>query len=73
MDGRQLLAGYIGREKGRQAQFARESGCSESYLSLFLKGKRQLSLKMAKRVSEATNGQVPVDALVLSEKLEAAE
>ena len=73
MDGRQLLAEYIGHEKGRQARLARDSDCSEGHLSLFLKGRRQLSAKMAKKISDATGGVVPAGVLALSEKLQAAE
>lgn len=66
MDGRQLLAGYI---SGRttQAQFARDVRCSESHLSLVLKGERGVSLKLAKRIMEATGGVVPTESLVADE------
>lgn len=75
MDGRQLLAGYIERETS-QTKFAHAAKCSESHLSNFLAGKAEISIAMAKRMSAATDGEVPVKALVsaeISELFEAAE
>ena len=75
MDGRQLLSNYIEREKGNganQAKLARASKCSEGHLSLFLKGKRELSISLANRISAATAGAVPVSALI-PEKMAAAK
>lgn len=57
-----LLAKFI-EENSTQRQFAREVGCSESHLSLILSGKSGMSFGMAKRISEATGGKVPVEAL----------
>jgi len=54
MDGRTALAKYTDKEKGRAAALAREAGCSESHLSLFLKGERGISVDLAKRISAAT-------------------
>lgn len=74
MDGRQLLSDYIQRGKANgatQAKIAREAKCSEGHLSLYLKGKRQLSASLAGRISGATAGEVPVGALI-PEKLEEA-
>lgn len=79
MDGKALLADYFGRGVRRQAEIAREAGCSQSHLSLFLQGKRGLSVPLAKRISAATGGEVPVRVLVAdkleraAEALEAAE
>lgn len=70
MDGIDQLAAYL-RDYGSQARFAREINCSESHLSLVLARKRGLSVPLAKRVSTATGGTVPVRALV-AEKLERA-
>ena len=53
MDGRQLLAQHLS-PKGAQAQLAREVECSESHLSLFLKGERELSPTLAKKISAET-------------------
>lgn len=74
MDGRQLLADHIARQTS-QAKIAREAKCSEGHLSLFLQGKRRMSVSLAKRVSAATGGVVPARALVpeVAEMLEAAE
>lgn len=66
MDGRQAIAAYI-KAGTTQAKLAREVGCSEPHLSLILKGKRGLSLTLAKRLSQVTG--VPIESLVL----EAAE
>jgi len=68
MDGIARLAGYIAREKASQAEFAREVGCSEPHLSLVLKGERGVSLKLAKRISQATGGEVPVEDLEFERK-----
>lgn len=61
-DGRALLAEFI-RNRTTQAKFARLVRCSESHLSLVLKGKKGVSFGLAKRISAATGGEVPVDAL----------
>jgi DNA-binding transcriptional regulator YdaS (Cro superfamily) len=79
MDGIQKLADFIARKTASQAQFARDVGCSEPHLSLILAGKRGLSVPLAKRISVATDGEVPVRALVpdkieqATETLEAAQ
>lgn len=64
MDGRELLAKWL---EGRtsQARFAAMLGCSEPHLSLVLARKRGVSLKLAKRISDATDGAVPMATLVL--------
>lgn len=61
-DGRALLAEFI-RSNTTQAKFAREVGCSESHLSLVLKGLRGVSFGLAKKMSEASGGKVPVEAI----------
>jgi transcriptional regulator with XRE-family HTH domain len=61
-DGRAMLADFI-HKRTTQAKFAREVRCSESHLSLILKGERGISLGLAKRISEATGGEIPVDKL----------
>jgi transcriptional regulator with XRE-family HTH domain len=66
MDGRRLLARYI-RENTSQAEFARDVKCSQTHLTLVLQGKRGVSVPLAKRMSAATGGTVPVNALVSSE------
>ena len=67
MDGRQLLAQYI-EGNTTPAQFAREAECSQSHLSLFLKGLRGVSVPMAKRMSKAAANKVPWPALVEVER-----
>ena len=74
MNGRQLVSEYIERGKptgASQAKLARKAQISESHLSLFLKGERRLGPTRAKRLSDATGGEVPFDCLVLPD--EAAE
>lgn len=58
-----MLAKWIS-ENTTQAKFARDTGCSESHLSLILKGKRGVSFPKARRISEATGGAVPIDVLM---------
>lgn len=61
-DGRALLAEFI-RKRTTQAAFAREVHCSQSHLSLILAGKKGCSFGLAKRISEATVGEVPIACL----------
>ncbi len=51
-------------ENATQSQFAKQVGCSQSHLCLILKGERGPSLKLAKRIMTATEGAVPMEALV---------
>lgn len=51
-DGRTLLAEYLAGKT--QAEFASRVQCSESHLSLILKGERGMSLALAKRISAAS-------------------
>lgn len=61
-NGRALLAQFI-RQRTTQAKFARDIGCSESHLSLVLSGSRGVSFGLAKRISKATGGEIPVFVL----------
>ena len=48
-----------------QAAFARAAGCSKGYLSELLKGeKTNISLSVARRLSAATGGTVPITAIM---------
>lgn len=58
------LAKWIEDNAPSKAQFCRDSGICESHLSLFLRGKRGVSFRMAKRISEATQGAIPIEILV---------
>lgn len=58
-DGRAQLAEYLAGTT--QADFARKVECSESHLSLILKGERGMSFALAKRIS-AESG-VPLEHL----------
>lgn len=44
-----------------QAKLAADCECSESHLSLVLKGERGVSLKLAQRLSAATGGEVRLE------------
>jgi transcriptional regulator with XRE-family HTH domain len=63
MDGRRLLQKFI-REHTTQVDFARAVKCSQTHLTLVLQGKRGVSVPLAKRMSAATGGTVPLKALV---------
>ena len=65
MDGRKLLAEHIAATNKPKAEFARRVGCSQGHLSLILSGARGVSLNLAKRISDETNGRVPIESLVL--------
>jgi transcriptional regulator with XRE-family HTH domain len=54
------LARYI-RENTTQAQFARDVECSEPHLSLVLKGKRGLSMRLARNISDKSG--IPLEEL----------
>ena len=62
IDGRALLAEYI-QQRTTQREFACAVGCSESHISLILAGRRGISFSLAKRISAATGGYVPVGLL----------
>lgn len=53
MDGRQLLAEFIARET-TQVAVCRAANCSQSHLSLYLAGKKRLSVDLAVRIAEVT-------------------
>lgn len=44
-----------------QVKLAAEAECSEPHLSLILKGERGVSMKLAKRLSDATAGEVKIE------------
>jgi DNA-binding transcriptional regulator YdaS (Cro superfamily) len=56
------LAQWIA-ENTTQKELAAKIGCAESYLSQIANGHRVPSLQLAKRISRATGGEVPTDAL----------
>lgn len=56
-----LAAWMDGHKEISQAQFADDCDCSESHLSLIMSGKRGVSLNLAKKLSDATNGDVRVE------------
>lgn len=64
MTGREQLSTFIGPDRGARAAFARKANISQPHLLLYLRGDRDLSIAMAKRISDATDGSVPLRALV---------
>jgi hypothetical protein len=54
-----------------QANLAATSGCSEPHLSLILKGERGVSMKLAKRLCDATGGEVKIEDFLMTEADEA--
>jgi len=62
------LAAWIeSRSDISQAQFAANCDCSEGHLSLILAGKRGVSMKLARRFSDATGGEVKIDDFPIAE------
>lgn len=63
---RKPLADFI---KGRtsQARFAREALVSESHLSLILKGEKNASLRLARRIVAASDNVIPMEVLMEKE------
>lgn len=60
--GLELLLEYI-QQRTTQRKFARLVGCGESHLSLILAGRNAISFGLAKRISAATGGYVPLALL----------
>jgi transcriptional regulator with XRE-family HTH domain len=55
-----------------QARLAADSGCSEGHLSLVLKGDRGVSMRLAKRLSDATGGEVRVEDFLMADSFDGA-
>lgn len=49
---------YLEKSKKRQAEFARDLGCSSGALSLWISGDRTPSPAMARKIVQHTKGQV---------------
>lgn len=73
MDTKHPLAAWLDRhEEISQSKLAADSDCSEGHLSLILKGERGVSMRLAKRLSDATGGEVRIeDFLTAAEPVEA--
>lgn len=50
---------------------AEAAGCSASHMRNIFAGRREASLRMARRLSEFSGGAVPMDAFVLPEEARA--
>jgi len=60
------LAAWIDRHSDiTQARLAADCRCSEGHLSLILKGERGVSMRLAKRLSDATGGEVSIEDFLL--------
>ncbi|XUM21020.1 hypothetical protein ACRAVF_27030 [Bradyrhizobium oligotrophicum S58] len=59
---RTALQQKLASRRGAQVQFARDIECSESHLSLVLKGKRNPSYALAQKISGKT--RIPIDRLM---------
>ena len=63
------LAAWIDRQSDiTQAKLAADCRCSESHLSLILKGERGVSMKLAKKLSDATGGKVSIEDFLLDKR-----
>ena len=72
MSAKHPLAIWIeSQEEISQAEFAKMVPCSEGHLSQILTGKRGVSLRTAKLLSEATGGQVKIDDFPIFERARA--
>lgn len=60
--GFELLKAFIHKRMTQKA-FADDVGISESHLSLVLSGNRFISFGLAKRISKATGGKIPIEML----------
>ena len=67
MNTKHPLAKWIKANKWKisQAKLASESRCSQSHLSLILKGKRGVSMELARRLSAATGGAVRIEDFLM--------
>lgn len=61
------LAPWI-KERMPDAQFAKAAGISKSHLSLILQGKRGLSLDLAVRIEEITEGEFTAARLLKEQR-----
>ena len=74
MENRHPLAIWMSaRPEISQAKLAADADCSEPHLSLVLQRKRGVSMKLAKRLSVLTGGEVSVEEFLLDEQPEAAQ
>ena len=73
MDTKHPLAVWMdGHKEISQSKLAADSGCSEPHLSLILKGERGVSMKLAKRLSDATGGEVRIEDFLMGVEIDEA-
>lgn len=57
-----MFAEFIKSSGLRQSEWAERIGCSRSYLSEILSGKKRPSLEVACRIEDLTEGKVPASS-----------
>ena len=62
------LAEYLFRHKVKQTEFAKTVGVSRVHMGEILRGRRRPSVKLARRIEEVTDGQVPKEGLLFPEE-----
>lgn len=58
------LVSYAKRTGRTTTEIATAAGCSRMTLYRLIKGEQNATIELLKRVSNATNGEVPVEALL---------
>lgn len=62
------LAEYLFRKKIKQTEFARRVGVSRVHLGEILRGRRRPSIGLAKKIEQATDGDVSKEELLFPEE-----
>ncbi len=60
------LAAWAERNGKTVPEIAADAGCSRWHLENIVAGRKQPSLGLAKRLTEVTGGEVPMDAFLLA-------
>ncbi len=55
---------YLWKNRIEIKDFAAKVGCHNSYISMIANNKRSPSIKLAKKIEEATNGQVKAKKMI---------
>lgn len=58
------LVSYTNRTGRTTTEIAKAAGCSRMTLYRLIKGEQNATVELLQRVSKATNGEVPVEALL---------
>lgn len=62
------LAEYLFRKKIKQTEFAKTVGVSRVHLGEILRGRRRPSISLARRIEQATEGDVSKEELLFPEE-----